>query len=206
MGKWRLIQMDEAYGPVLANRSNVDLKARRAHTKIAWKAVAGSCSKGVHDMRNTAAVQCPHASPDRRSCTTLEACHTSCVPTLHVVLHLLLCQLQLCFRMLSLLCHACSFLLPPDTRALHPTSCAGQMAQPEHGHVWRAGGQTEKGAWARAPRRRCSRRGGGRRRSCGGRAGALRPAGLDRALASFRGVNTALLAASGYALFWVACL
>lgn len=28
VGKWRLIQMDEAQGPVLAARSNVDLKVR----------------------------------------------------------------------------------------------------------------------------------------------------------------------------------
>lgn len=40
MGKWRLIQMDEAHGPVLANRSNVDLKVRRAHPEDFWQAMA----------------------------------------------------------------------------------------------------------------------------------------------------------------------
>ena len=28
VGKWRLIQKDEDYGPILTNRSNVDLKVR----------------------------------------------------------------------------------------------------------------------------------------------------------------------------------
>ena len=33
IGKWRLIQKDEAYGPQLVSRSNVDLKVRQAITE-----------------------------------------------------------------------------------------------------------------------------------------------------------------------------
>ena len=39
VGKWRLIQKDEDYGPILTNRSNVDLKVR-SHSAVWYRCSA----------------------------------------------------------------------------------------------------------------------------------------------------------------------